>query len=174
MNDKLTVADLAERLSLASEQSVSYHARQIRHWAQRGIFSDARIPPGAGPTASREFQPKHVGRAILLSALSAQGLNVDELAVAAVCMSNLAVSDAERLGVSYPAADAGLNAAIEAARRQEGGWFFVLYRKRNGEVGAGEFSTAPEISPILASAYPCVLALYVSDLLPCALVEGGE
>ena len=176
MTKKLTVASLAERLARASEQSPAFHARQIRHWAQHGIFWDAFLPEGAGPTTSREFEEKHIGRALLLSVLAAQGLNVDELAVVAQIMSNLSMEDRARLypvGTSHPGVDMGLLSAIEAMKRGEIGWFLELYRNMDGEIGGGEFTTKPNVSLILAAAYPIVMLLNVSVFLPFIL-EAGE
>lgn len=169
MPKKLTVAGLAGCLSRASGEPISFHARQIRHWAQNGIFWDATVSENAGPTAPREFEEWHLGRALLLSVLSAQGHNVDELAAAARVMSHLSAEDKARLyplGTAYPGSDLGLLTAIEATRRGEVGWFFELYCKKDGEVGGGTFTTKPDISPIIASAYPVVTVLYVSAILP--------
>lgn len=172
MTKKLTVASLAERLARASGQSPAFHARQIRHWAQHGIFWDAFLPADAGPTTSREFEEKHIGRALLLSVLSAQDFDVDHLkTIAGSIMTILDAEDRARLypiGTSYPASDTGLIAAIEATKRGESGWFLEIYRAKDGKigVGAGGFTTKPDISPILASLFPLVTVLNVSAFLP--------
>lgn len=74
------VSDIAKRLAATdgAGRSEAYFARQVRGWAQHGLFEPLGLK-GSGRTASRVFDKSAIYRAKALSVLTGLGLRPSEL-----------------------------------------------------------------------------------------------
>lgn len=69
MKSGMTVSEVAEKLAGTLPLDTSYFERQIRRWAQQGLFGD--LPRrGPGRTASQLFEPMHVVMAFVFGRLT--------------------------------------------------------------------------------------------------------
>lgn len=177
----LTVGEMAERLALCTGETSAFHGRQLRHWAQAGVL-DALGPwhtRGQGVTAARVFTTRHLGGALLLHHFANQRADIEFLGTVARLMRNDSVAhdDArvwEDLGgaISKRATD-GLAIALQFAQKIARGekpkdWqiFLSLHLTRDGEAGAGSFTTNVHASPFSAL-WVEQRILDASALLPC-------
>lgn len=141
-DESMTVADMAERLARCTGHPVEYHARQLRHWAQRGVFDNLRLR-GKGLTAAREFSEVHLARARLLAFLVGLGFGVDQLVKVVSFLSKLDFQDRDFASV----VDATVFVVDEIKHNRPGRWRFQLKMLENGAPIDGFFTRDPKRTP---------------------------
>jgi hypothetical protein len=149
--ETFTVGQMAELLELAHPSlSAAFHARQIRGWAQAGLFPDAALR-GSGRTAAQIFQRHHLVVARIYGVLAMMGMTVPQLRRVAGCFQN----------------GSGVRRVTEAYATGDHGWRFILYLTNEGEVHGGGFFK--ELKPNLMTE---TLAPNIIVLAPASIFRG--
>lgn len=141
--ETFTVGQMAELLELAHPSlSAAFHARQIRGWAQAGLFPDAALR-GSGRTAAQIFQRHHLVVARIYGVLAMMGMTVPQLRLVGACLKN--GKDVRRVVEAYAAGDHD--------------WRFVLHLTNDGEVHGGAFVKDLKLSAMAEALAPNVIVL---------------
>lgn len=151
----MTVAEMADRIAGLSENVMaSTVARQIRNWAQAGLFGDLALR-GSGPTAAQIFEDEHLVTARLFNILGRLGLNVSHFEVVKRLLRNTPISD-HPVGKSYRP---GLPLVLDRYREGESDWRFILYTDTEGAIQAGGFVRDAQPHPLVEPTGPIVITI---------------
>jgi hypothetical protein len=146
MSKKMTVKDMAYRLAVATGQSETLHARQVRHWAQHDLFGFEDLErSGDSRTASYFYNDRHLAAARLYALFTAMGWNIDQLREVSRKIKNIASNDAPRIehdGFCEIERN-GLKVVVDAAKAGDFGWCFGVYIDEAGTVCGGNMMRDP-------------------------------
>lgn len=89
MGARMIVKDMAARLASCTGQEEAHLARQIRYWAQHGLFM-FEIPQRSGAETNSRFyfNDRHLAAAYVYACLAGQGWTVHQLKVLAAAIGN--------------------------------------------------------------------------------------
>ncbi|MCJ2120671.1 hypothetical protein MKK65_29640 [Methylobacterium sp. J-001] len=151
----MTVAEMAERIAGSSDGvPAGTIARQIRNWAQAGLFGDLTLR-GTGPTAAQIFEDEHLVTARLFNILGRLGMNVAHFEVVKRLLNNAPLTE-------YPVGRAyrrGLPFVLEQFRAGQTDWRLLLYTDTEGAIQAGGFDRDAQPHPLVEQTGPIVISI---------------
>ncbi|MBA4610754.1 hypothetical protein H1W37_03765 [Stappia taiwanensis] len=150
MSKKMTVKDMAYRLAVATGQSETLHARQVRHWAQHGLFGFEDLErSGDSRTASYFYNDRHLAAARLYALFTAMGWNIDQLGKVSRLIKNIGQDDAPKIdiGGAWKIERNGLKVVVDAAKAGDFDWCFGVYSDERGTVHGGSMMRASATGP---------------------------
>jgi len=141
--ETFTVGQMAERLSVAKPSlSAAYIARQVRGWAQAGLFPDAGVR-GSGRTAAQIFEEHHLVMAQIYGFLTMLGMNASQLKAVNACIQN----------------GPGIKKVVSAYNSGDRDWRLFLYFTEDGEIWGGNLTKEKSYRAGVVASAPNVIML---------------
>lgn len=137
---RMTVKDMAARLASCTGQEEAHLARQIRYWAQHGLFM-FEIPERSGTETNSRFyfNDRHLAAVRLFVLFASMGWNIEQLGKVSLLIKNISREDAPKEeGDGFVKIDRnGLKAVVNAAKAGDFNWHFGVYSDETGAVHGG-------------------------------------